>query len=231
MAPPGTPGSATIFSVVPERGRRSAPAWPRYPQRACAAAEPSPPLSQPLPLPLLHCWRVPAPQVSERLSPACWGRAALPAGVSLSRLSPAPHLRGARGPGARAASLLRVSDAVRGPGSARPPSAAPSARASGPRDEAADDSVRTARAEPRGARPLGLRDVPQARPPFLLLPYRQQSSVGLGSGVLLPRTSRSRGWGGGGGWKVGRGGRPCDLGAARSTLRLDPTTTLCGRSF
>lgn len=156
MAPPGPPGLATIFSVVPERtgtARLRGPGILRAPARPQSL---SPPLSQPPPpllLPLLHCWRVPAPQVSERLSPACWGRAALPAGASLPVLS---HLRGARRPAARAASLLWVprrpplSRRV-GPGSAWPPSAAPRARASGPRDEAADDSVRAVRAEPPGA--------------------------------------------------------------------------------
>lgn len=166
--------------------RHSTPARPRHSQSACAAAEPSPPLSQPPPpllLPLLHCWRVPAPQVSERLSPARWGRAALPAGASLPVLSPsALHLRGARGPAARAASLLWVprrpplSRPV-GPGSAWPPSAAPRARASGPRDEAADDSMRAARAEPPGARPPQSQGRTSSAPPFPA-PAVQAAEVG-----------------------------------------------------
>lgn len=184
MVSPVPPGSATIFLVVPEAGGRSAPAWSGHPQRACAAAEPSPPLSQPLLL-LVHCWRVPEPQVSERFSPARAGRAALPAGASLPLLSPSPpHLRGAPGPRARAASFLRSPSALRSPrrrhlGQPGLPRPLPASGLRGPATKPLVTACRRLGPSLPAPDPLGLRDASQARSLFLLLPCGRRSSMGL----------------------------------------------------
>lgn len=172
--------------------------------------------------------------MSERLIPARWGGAALPAGASLPLAFSCPASSPLRcgGPGLVRLASSRCSrrplpSRLAGPGSARPPSAAPRAQAVGPCDEPPGGSVRAAAAEPRGAPNPRLQ-----RPHLRRDPLSRSCSVGGGaqcasmSGTHLspsPRAARRMG--------DELALYPSGLGAANCILWRDPTAILRGRGF
>lgn len=173
--------------------------------------------------------------MSEHLSPALWGRAALLAGASLPVLSPSPpSLRSAVGPRARAAHLLWIPQA---------PSALPAGGTGvSPASFGGSQSpgcgtpwltrwrqCASGRVEPRGAPHLRLPGPTLGTTPFPA-PILPEAGLGVSrcQAPFYPTHSRAKE-----AWRMGSelALHSCGPDTAKSTLWPYPTTTLRGRGF